>query len=130
MPILVKWYDDTTRITVWEFVGEWDWRDYHSAINKAVVLLKTVDHTVDSIMDLRLNESYPADMLLHGPRWFRVAPANFGVTVVAGGGAFIQNIALTIGRLYKPFGEKILIAKDMESAYEILLKRRGITGEE
>ncbi|MBZ0285808.1 MAG: hypothetical protein K8L97_34080 [Anaerolineae bacterium] len=130
MPILVKWYDDSRQIALWEFEGQWQWRDYHAAINTAVVLLKTVENTVDSIIDLSRNESLPPDMLIHGPRWFRVAPANFGVTVVAGGGSLIQNVALTIGRLYKPFGEKILVADDVETAYKLLQKRRSMSGEE
>lgn len=124
MSITVKWFDESKQIALWEFVGRWEWEDYHTAINTAVLLLKTVDHTVDSIIDLSRNESIPPDVLIHGPRWFRVAPANFGVAVVSSANSLVRNVSLTIGRLYKPFGEKILFADDVDVAYKLLQKRR------
>src|SRR5215813_7451239 len=116
MPIHVVWYDTDKTIIVWEFDGEWDWQDYHAAINTAVVMIRGVGHIVDSIMDLRHNRSLPPNALIQGKRWFVVAPPNFGVTVVAGGSGLIRGIATTIATVYKRFSDRILMASTVEEA--------------
>jgi hypothetical protein len=124
MGIRVVWYDTAKTIIVWEFNGEWDWQDYHAAINTAVVMIKGVNHIVDSIMDLRNNRSLPPNALIQGKRWFVVAPPNFGVTVVAGGSGLIRGIATTIAAVYKRFSDRILIAGTVEEAIQIIIDKK------
>jgi hypothetical protein len=124
MGIHVSWYDSSETIIVWKFEGEWDWLQYHAAINRAVMMIKRVHHTVDSIMDLRDNRSLPPDAILNGKRWFVVAPENFGVTVVAGASGLIQGIANTIASIYKPFTAKILVARTLDEAVQIILDKQ------
>lgn len=128
MGIVVSWYDADKTIMIWEFQGEWEWQDYHQAINQGVVMLKSVDHMVDSIMDLTHNRSLPPNAVLQGKRWFMVAPNNFGVTVVANANRLIQSIATTIGSVYKNFGSKIMMARTVDDAVRIIdeqKRRRG-----
>ena len=124
MGIRVVWYDAEKTIIVWEFDGEWEWQDYHAAINTAVVMIKSVDHVVDSIMDLRRNRALPPNALVQGKRWFVVAPPNFGITVVAGGSALIRGIASTIAAVYKRFSERILMAATVEEAIKIIRTKK------
>jgi hypothetical protein len=129
MPIHVVWYDETKTIIVWEFDGAWEWQDYHAAINTAVVMIKSVNHVVDSIMDVRRNRSLPPNALKEGKRWFVVAPSNFGVTVVAGGSGLIRGIATTIGAVYKQFSERILIAATVDDAVKIINEKKRSRGQ-
>ena len=125
MSIHVVWYDTEKTIIVWEFDGEWEWRDYHAAINTAVVMIKSVDHIVDSIMDLRRNRALPPNALMQGKRWFVVAPPNFGITVVAGGSALIRGIASTIAAVYKRFNDRIIMAVTVEEAGQIIVNKKN-----
>lgn len=124
MGIHVVWYDTDKTIIVWEFDGEWEWRDYHAAINTAVVMIKSVDHIVDSIMDLRHNRGLPPNALMEGKRWFVVAPSNFGITVVAGGSGLIRGIASTIALVYKRFSDRIMMASTIDEAVQIILEKK------
>jgi hypothetical protein len=124
MGINLSWYDDNKTIIVWKFQGEWNWLDYHAAINRAVMMLRGVDHTVDSIMDLRDNRSLPPNAIVQGKRWFVVAPDNFGITVVTGANMLIQGIATTIGSVYKRFNTKILVARTFDEAIELIVERQ------
>ena len=124
MGIHVVWYDAEKTIIVWEFDGVWEWHDYHAAINTAVVMIKSVNHVVDSIMDLRRNRSLPPNALIEGKRWFVVAPSNFGVTVVAGGSGLIRGIATTIAAVYKRFSERILMAGTVDEAVQIVHEKK------
>ncbi len=124
MSIALKWHTPDRKIILWEFIGNWEWRDYHTAINQAVVMLKSVDHTVDSIIDVSQSTAFPPDMLIQGRRWFQVAPANFGITVVTGTNNLLKGIALTIGRILPLFIERILVADTVEEAEKIILSKR------
>jgi hypothetical protein len=124
MGIQVSWYNEEKTIIIWKFIGDWNWQDYHTAINRAVVMLKGVDHMVDSIMDLEHNRALPPDALIEGKRWFVVAPDNFGITVVARANRLIQTIALTIGSVYKQFGSKIMTAPTVEDAVYLILEKQ------
>jgi hypothetical protein len=124
MGINVVWYDAEKTIIVWKFEGDWDWRDYHAAINTAVVMIKSVDHIVDSVMDLQHNRSLPPNALMQGKRWFVIAPPNFGLTVVAGGSGLIRGIATTIASLYKRFSDRILMTATVEDAIKIILEKK------
>jgi hypothetical protein len=124
MGIHLSWYDSNENILVWKFEGEWNWLQYHAAINRAVMMIKRSHHTVDSIMDLRENKSLPPNAILNGKRWFVVAPNNFGVTVVMGANGLIQGIASAIGSIYKPFNTKIMLANTLDQALQVILEKQ------
>jgi len=124
MSIHVAWYDADKTIILWKFSDDWDWRDYHAAINAAVVMIKSVDHIVDSIMDLQNNRSLPPNALMQGKRWFVVAPPNFGITVIAGGSGLVRGIASTIASLYKRFSDRILMTATVDEAVQIILDKK------
>lgn len=64
MPIHVYWYDDSKRILRYDFVENWTREDLLAATEIIFAHLDSVQHAVDSIIDLRKNTTSPVRIWL------------------------------------------------------------------
>jgi hypothetical protein len=53
------------------------------------------------------------------------APENRGVTVIVGGTAFIKNLVGLFSRVYRPLGQRLLLASSLEEARAKLAERHN-----
>jgi hypothetical protein len=60
MPVEMKWFDEKKRNLVCEFSAHWTWDDCFVAIDKAVLLLDSIDYRVCLILDFRPTTYIPA----------------------------------------------------------------------
>jgi len=67
MPFHFAWYDASKRAMRYVAEGDWNWKDYHQAVRASAFTLATVDHPVDSVIDLRgsTRPSLPAGAPAH-----------------------------------------------------------------
>ena len=67
MPFRFAWRDENRRVMTYIAEGLWNWRDYHHAARAATFSLSAVDHSVDSLIDLRASARprLPAGMSAH-----------------------------------------------------------------
>jgi len=67
MPFNYKWKDDTRRAMLYIVEGDWNWKDYHHVVRVSTFAMTGVEHSVDSVIDLRgsTRPSLPAGLLGH-----------------------------------------------------------------
>jgi hypothetical protein len=119
MPITVEWGNAEQTIIVIRYEGRWDVKDVHAGLDKVFDMLGTVDHTVDSIVDMSQSKSSPTNLLAAAGRVERKAP-NTGRTVIVNVNTYLKAIAdiaryvapKTVGRTY--------FVKSLEEAYQVL----------
>ena len=77
MPVRFEWKDESRRVIVYIASGEWNWKDYHQAVRAAAFSLTAVEHSVDSVIDLRASTraSLPAGAAAHVRSFGRVTQA-------------------------------------------------------
>jgi len=97
MKIKTTWDDETKKIIRYEFLRDWNWQDFHNAIEQARLMLDEVDHKVGIIFDFRNASLIPNGAITQIKKAYsNPKHPNIGTNVVIGGSAFMQAI-MSIG---------------------------------
>lgn len=96
MPIHISWGSDDHTVVVFDYEGEWTWKDCHAAFEEAYALLDTVDHQVHIIHDFTHGPTLPDNALLHAQSLITGQPQNLGAV-------FLVNVNYTAEMMWKIF---------------------------
>ena len=67
MAFRFEWMDDQKRAMVYIVEGDWNWKDYHHAVRASTFSMHGIDHSIESIIDLRgsTRPTLPSGLLGH-----------------------------------------------------------------
>lgn len=120
MPITVK-QDETRSDIVWQvFEGSWTLEDYVESIRIINDEIKSCEHTVHVIGDMRGSASPPAKMLSISGFVERSTPENRGIVVIVGSGAFVKVLLRVVKNTMPRLSEAVHYADSVEDAYALI----------
>ena len=125
MPITLKWDNEEKTIIRIDFVGEFTWDDINAIAHEEQVLLDSVEHKADFIVDLE-KVILPKDTLANFSKIVStpiIMHPNAGLIVVIGTNRFVEAILNIFGSVYKQ-GEKIVTVASLEEAYKAIKEQQ------
>ena len=126
MTITTRWYDADKTIACYDFVGAWTWEELAAAIAEIEVMLKSVPHRVDVIIDFSKSPGEPPRGILSHIRGKTLsALENWGGGVFVGFSPFLRVLFNTFKRLEPSVGNYYAIADNVEDARAVIMKRRA-----
>jgi len=127
MAIVTRWDNKKKTIVMLEFESEWTWDELEQAVQKADLLIGSVEHFVDLIIDLE-GTSIPKDVLNAAKTLLASGSArpNEGARVVVGANGAMrtiyQTLQKTLGNTVE--GREVLFAPSLPDARAII---RGLS---
>lgn len=126
MTIITSWVDSEKTIARYDFVGRWTWEEMMVAIKEMYVMLDSVPHMVDIIIDLSQSPSEPPrGMLAHLRTGTMEARANWNSGIFVGVSPFVRVLINTFRRVEPGLAKRYAVANTVDEALTIILKRRA-----
>jgi hypothetical protein len=122
MSISVNWGDQAKRYILVTYHGEWSWQDYQESYSTRYEMVRSVEHPVDVIVDVRLHPDPPGPDAARYLKWvWEARPANIGRTIMIGAdtSGFMKNLVQIFVRL-KGGGDKVIFVNSMEEALALI----------
>ena len=102
MPITIRWFDDTKRINLWEFVGQWTLDELHSIYSESHrMCLEVPDRTVCALVDMTGSHfnGVPANIFTALTARKRTNAPNFDMAVIVSNSALIKVFVGTMSKM-------------------------------
>ncbi|MBN2305558.1 MAG: hypothetical protein JXQ72_13835 [Anaerolineae bacterium] len=121
MPITIEWDNDDHTVILWTLSGQWTWADIRTTQADYHDMLRTVDHMVDVIGDMRHSTTVPLKALPNFQSLMRGELPNRDRIVLVGSGTVIERLADTFNRVFRR-GQRplFLLAGTVEEARDLL----------
>lgn len=129
MAIKVIWDDETKTILRYDFIGNWTWNEFYAASAEFHAQLDSVDHKVDTIINLTDSAGMPGNVLSQAYSAFQNQhPNDTGLNVIVSKGMLIQILVNTFSRVYSNFTEnfEIHLVFSLEDARKYLSARHAL----
>lgn len=120
MPISVRWNEDEKRILIQEFVGKWSLDEYYESAQIVVDEVKSQNHTVHVIGDLRRSASIPPGILSARSFLERTTPDNRGLIVIIGANSLLMMLIDIVRPVAPRFVNNLFFASSMEAALQMI----------
>jgi hypothetical protein len=124
MSVNITW-DNTSETTIhYDLEGLWTWSDFCVGLDEIFMMMHSVGHHVDIIIDIR-NSTPPCEVasLRYLKHALMAPPANTGLFVLIGNITFSNLVCFAFRRIYE-MGDTFFVADSMERARAILSKHR------
>ena len=93
MAVLVAWDNEAQTILRIDLDGQWGWKEYDAAIDRAYDMIKERDHLVDLLFNLTESTSFPpVQSQRHFQRMLSSMPGNIEIMIAAGGDPFVSGL--------------------------------------
>jgi hypothetical protein len=129
MTVSVSWFNGEKTLIIYKFEGRWGWDDLYQAIDEAVVLLDSVSHRVDIMLDLTQSGSVP-NLNANGLKYVANAPTtthpNMGIFVMVGMKPFVRISFDIFSRIYPRATRQYRLANTLEDAISVVAKDRAV----
>jgi hypothetical protein len=127
MPIRCTW-DDQDNSIIWFVVeGHWTWEEYHREVDTSIEMMKTVNHRVDLLADMREAGPVPLSAAsLHAKSSFSRLPSNHGLSVIIGADSFAQTLIKLVQSVMPVVARKSRTARSVEEVLEIIAEHREV----
>lgn len=121
MPFVVVWDNEDHTVIRTETHGYWTWDEYHRALDAALDMMTSVEHTVD-IINVRLPGSVTpsGNPLPHLMRASRIYPAHHRMTINVGSNTIGRSLTKVFLRLFPQFSKRLMIADSLEEARALI----------
>jgi hypothetical protein len=104
MPVQVRWYNEDERILYYDFQGAWTWDEYFNALAEGRALMRSVDHRVCLLNDMRHATHIPSGFMSKAQTVVGSRPDNTGRVVFIATQTFFLNLLDTVRRVLPDFG--------------------------
>ena len=123
--ITVRWHDKTKGIQLLYFQGDWTWEEYFAVIEESNEMMREADpQRIDIIAYMKESGRLPLNAITHVRSAGTNRPENWGITVIVGGGTFV-NMMLEIGRRVTPhLAHRYHAADTFEDALKLIETNR------
>jgi hypothetical protein len=123
MPITIQWDDDTKRVIRFDYIGRWNWNEYHASISEAHQMTKDMPYTVNMILDFSNGTVLPTNALSHFGASMKAPPGTFDLAVIVTESRFIEAVVSLFCRVYPRWGKKFEVVETLEAARQVYAKR-------
>lgn len=126
MSIRVDWGDDSKRYILVTYLDEWTWQDYQESYRTRFEMIRTVEHTVDVIVDVRAYPNPPGpDAARYLKLMWDMRPPNLGRTIMIGAdtSGFMKNLVQIFANMMKAESQRPYFVDSMEQALALISKR-------
>jgi hypothetical protein len=100
MAIRVEWDDSDQNALRYTYEGSWNWDEFQQARKQARLLLDTVDHKVDVIIDVVQTGILPNNILSRANSIPRERHPNEGTIIIVGASPLIRFLYDVARRIY------------------------------
>jgi hypothetical protein len=125
MGIDIKWDNEEKTIILTTYSGEFTWDELEAMNRESEVMLDSVDHEVDILVNLK-DLVLPKNTLANFPK-IAQAPSlthsRVGLLVLFGASHFAQTLLDLLGKVYST-AASIVIVPTLEEAYEVIAEHR------
>jgi hypothetical protein len=124
MPIKLYWDNDEKTIARYDFEGRWTWDEYMTVMAELAVMMRSVDHTVDAIGNMKpgiMPTSGSAMSLARAA--LRKLPANRGIIVVVTN-PLVSAMLSMFKQFDKEIGGLLRGVSKVEDAYALIERER------
>lgn len=125
MAINVKWADESQSAIVYELKGKWTWDELFIAIDEAVQLLDSINHSVNIIIDVSESQ-YTPPLSVANLRRVANAPTmshpNTQLLILVGANQFIKIMFQVFSRLFPHAASRYRMMKTLEEALSVVAK--------
>lgn len=122
MSISVSWGDDTKRYILVVYEGEWTWDDYKNSYLTRYEMIRSVDHRVDVVIDVRKHPAPPDPFAAQYIKWaWDTRPPNLGRMIHIGANAntFMSNLIRIFGNQVDGTSS-LMFVDTLEEALEVI----------
>ena len=120
MPVSTHWYDDTQRIMVQHFEGDWRWEEVTGAGEQAHAMAASVTHDIVMICDMSQSSSLPKGNVLSPARSNMMqVPANITHVVFVIQSRLIEVFAGLLFDMLPGWRKRAQIVKTLDEAYQV-----------
>jgi hypothetical protein len=116
MPVHVRWYDAENHILYYNFQGDWTWDEYFTALAEGRALMRSVDHNVCLLNDMRQATHIPSGFMSKAQTVVGSRPDNTGRVVFIATQTFYLNLLDTVRRVLPAFGANYFYEETEEQA--------------
>lgn len=120
MAISVSWDNPDKTVICYRMVGRWSWDEFYVIWQDSMVMIRSVTHQVNGIVDLSQSVGMPQGALLKTAYMLRNQPANAGLTIIVNGGDFVNLLIGSLKRVAPREGRHLGIALTVEAARKII----------
>jgi hypothetical protein len=125
MSITVGWDNNEKTILIYHYEGKWSWAEYNASISQAEQLLAGRTSPVDVIANFSQSTLLPASALSGFKKSMDSRPINFRLAVLVTQGELIPRLVDIFRKVYSKIGDKLVVARTVEEAREIIAKRQN-----
>jgi hypothetical protein len=120
MPVEVRWYDQEKHILYYDFQHAWTWDEYFNALAEGRTMMRSVDHVVCILNDMRRATHVPSGFMSKAQTVIGSRPDNTGRVVFITTQTFFLNLLDTVRRVLPDFGANYYYEDTEEHALEHL----------
>lgn len=127
MPVQVNWDTNHPNIVMTTYQGNWTWDDFYKIADQATEMIRSVDHPVFIIADMRQSNGIPSGTaFVHANHVINHYPENWAGLIMVTPKGFIQAMVSMFLKVFKTdLTRKIYQARDMGDAYRYAIEWRA-----
>ncbi len=123
MGITVSWDDEQQTLVRMRFVGAWSLDDFRLANLQTIMLVRSVDHPVYVLSDLRASGDIPLGILWQLRNIAGMRPPNWGGGIALTRNVIIKSVVDILGRVYMGQQQQKLFVVATEEQVEAVIAR-------
>lgn len=122
--ITLNWVGSKQMVLIWEFGQRWSRTDFLMACQKSLTMTKSVDHSVNIIIDLSQSRFYPSNLMYLAYSGIQMRCKNIGTVVVVSESQLWSRLYHHLTQIYSMDSLSVQFVTSLDAAGYIL--QRGI----
>lgn len=121
MPVTSQWYNDEKNILYIKFDGNWTLEDYYSNAEVANQMIKSVEHSVVTLVDMSTSMTVPAKFLTvgtHADRAHTNAPNNVQI-ILFGMNRYAEVIGSLLQGLFPSLSRGMKLVGSLDESLDV-----------
>jgi hypothetical protein len=120
MPVSVSWDNESRTVLCFRISGYWTWQEFNWAWLESMAMMRSVPHTVNTIVDLSQVSNFPLDLLTRSVQYVRSQPRNWGISIFSTTNSFLTLMFSTFRSMAPRESTRLQFAPSMEVARQTL----------
>lgn len=121
MPITTRWYDDSHKVILHTYEGEWTWDDLNKGLNDLEFLTDSVSYKVVVLTDMRGTNILPkGNLLAQGKTAIKRAPENISQVIIVIQSRLIEVFAGLMFEMIPTWRSRVRFVKTYEEAQKLV----------
>jgi tRNA A37 N6-isopentenylltransferase MiaA len=127
MAILLDWLDDEHRILCYIFEGRWTWEEFQTVSRRAIAMIQSVPHHLNSIADFSRSASLPPQDFVNVRNAMNQIPPNLDLVLLVGGSLLAEGLIKAFSQVYHSIGSHFVVTRTLVDAILMIQDRTEAT---